>query len=66
MPDATQNVMATSSARLTTQMSLSGPRGRASLLVVRMTQSQCSVRCSSRAAPSPMPSHSWIPIPVKL
>jgi toxin FitB len=59
MPETTQNVMATSSARLTSQMSLSGPRGLTSFLVVRMTQSQCSVRCASRAAPSPMPSHSW-------
>ena len=65
MPDAMHSVMDTSSNRLTSQMNRSRPLGRSSFPVVRATQSQCSVRWTSRAAPSPMPSHSWVAIPVK-
>ncbi len=64
MPDATHYVMANSSAKLTSQISLSWPRGLNSRLVVRATQSQCNVKCTSKAIPSPMPSHSWMTTPV--
>ena len=65
MPEAMHKVMTTSNApRLTIQMTLSRPRGLISRLVVRMTQSQCKVRCSKQSDASASPSHSWITSPV--
>ena len=64
MPDAMHSVMDTSSSRLTSQTNRSRPSRRSSLRVVRITQSQCSVRWTSKTTPSPMPSHSWVAIPV--
>src|SRR5580692_3301193 len=64
MPDAMHSVMDSSSSRLTSQTNRSRPPGRSSLRVVRITQSQCSVRWTSKTTPSPMPSHSCVAIPV--
>jgi hypothetical protein len=50
MPDAIHNVMDSSNARLTSQINRSRPPRLTSLRVVRITQSQCSVRPDFRSS----------------